>query len=750
MIDDTLESIRRDIAAFADPATQVEVSDRGAEWMQRRRPRRVAFLRAQSSEFPDIQLESQRMGYREFFASERMADLKGLAENIAALMEAPRPYVQTRARVTEPSEREGDSDQLIRGLCTDPLPYRRTQVVFLRGHAGAGKTVLLRHLTARQASGFREGREKFLYLYVDAQGRALSRLDEAVAAVLNDLRAFTYHAVPVLARLGLLIPIIDGFDELLGIGGYHEAFASLASFIARLDGRGAIVTSARASFSAPGSLDRAATALPGGSRTMNYEIVPVELADWEDVQLQDYLELSGKWSVTGAATAEEGAAILRTRVGESGQALLRTPFFVSAVVQLLEAKRDVPPASRLLQDLARSFIEREVEKLQDKHGAPVLSVEQHERLLEIIADEMWWQGARELDADTVSTLAEVLCDEFALSPESSKALLGRVQSHALLRFDHATQRIAFHHEHYYALFLARRLIAVLRGDGSASNFLGRAVISPTVASEAAYAIAEGTWSPRETLERINTLRHPSLARELARSNSGVLVSALIRVCGPLLQGLAIRDAFFDHSDLRKTVVADFAFELCDLHGVDLRGVEWERVRLCQSQLVAPLVGDGTHLGIVDALVPDTVQGITVANGSERDTTYDPGEVAALLEKLGASLSRASDPLAEVQPPSDSFKARVTLLRRFLRMAGRVFRFSNEDLENKSISKQPEWASLYALLLKHGLIEESLVSKRGPNPTLMRLTMPIAAIEQAEQSPNGLGPASAFWRDLRSN
>ncbi|WP_419949479.1 hypothetical protein [Candidatus Palauibacter sp.] len=34
------------------------------------------------------------------------------------------------------------------------------------------------------------------------------------------------------------MPVIDGFDELLGSGGYDEAFSSLAAFISRLEGNG--------------------------------------------------------------------------------------------------------------------------------------------------------------------------------------------------------------------------------------------------------------------------------------------------------------------------------------------------------------------------------------------------------------------------------------------------------------------------------------------------------------------------------
>jgi hypothetical protein len=71
---------------------------------------------------------------------------------------------------------------------------------------------------------------------VSAQGRALSNLKDALAAETGDLRAtFTWDAIAPLTRRGLLVPIIDGFDELLGAAGYGDAFGSLREFLSDLN-----------------------------------------------------------------------------------------------------------------------------------------------------------------------------------------------------------------------------------------------------------------------------------------------------------------------------------------------------------------------------------------------------------------------------------------------------------------------------------------------------------------------------------
>lgn len=744
---DRLDLIRRDLAVFADPATPVQVTERGAEWHQRRRPVRVTFVRAAGTDLPDIQVGDRTYGYTEFFASEHMADLRALADYTATTIEVPKPYVQATARQTDPEE-DAPSDALIRGLCRDRLPYLRTQVVFLRAPAGAGKTALLRHLAVEQAVAFREGRETFLYLYVDAQGRALSRLDEAIAAVLNDLRSsFTYHAVPALTRLGLLVPIIDGFDELLGVGGYQEAFSSLAAFLTRLEGQGALVASARASFYALSDLSRAASAVPASrANTVNYEISPIELLPWDDNALRSYLELTGEFTQLGTKTPAEGLQSLTERVGAAGAELLRTPFFTAAVLQLLSAGKAIPEGSRVLQALVDLFVEREVEKLRDKHGIPILSAQQHMRLLEMVADEMWWQGARELDPDTLTTIGELACDEFGISVESARALLGRLAAHALLSVQGSTRKLLFQHEYFYAYFLGRRLAMVLTRRERPGEFLGRAPFSPVVATETVNLLDGSAEQLRPLLAALAELHGTSmLTRDIVRSNLGLLYAALIREYSAALGGMSAVDAYFEAPNFGHTVLEGVTFEKCELRRPDFRSATWRNVRLVESQLMEPVVDERTTLGLVDVRIPDDVQGVAVVAKTGEELTFAPADVSRILQRLGATLRVEPTPV-EVEPSETSVR-HTAVLRRFLRMASRMFSYSDDDLDNKGLSKSKEWRTLEQLLQRHNLVEDLHIARRGPTGTMHRLRLPVAEIERAEGRPNDPTEVAALWRDI---
>ena len=106
------------------------------------------------------------------------------------LMPLGASYVPTRSRISDQSGPEDSDKLLLQEIGADLKGEQfKTRVFFVKGDAGAGKTTLLERLKVEQARKFAEEKAEFLFLYVSAQGRALSNLDEAIAKELDDLRA---------------------------------------------------------------------------------------------------------------------------------------------------------------------------------------------------------------------------------------------------------------------------------------------------------------------------------------------------------------------------------------------------------------------------------------------------------------------------------------------------------------------------------------------------------------------------------
>ena len=167
-----------------------------------------------------------------------------------------------------------------------------------------------------------------------------------------------------------------------------------------------------------------------------------------------------------------------------------------------------------------------MDKLTGRKG-PLLTADQMLRLLEILAEEMWWQETRILDADTLRTLAELASEEFQLGQEETRILVNRVASNAMLAMEGGI-KLQFAHEYYYAYFLAQFLVRSSKSP-ELSEVLCRSTLSDVVASEAADVLAaSGEERVKEFVGALSSRRVRTVSREVDRRNVGVLVGALIR------------------------------------------------------------------------------------------------------------------------------------------------------------------------------------------------------------------------------
>lgn len=281
------DRIENDLSSFSDPGSTVDVTGPArrlsAAWTMRGAARDAVFTLSRVQGVT-VQIDGQKTPYRGFIAGAGMADLRHVARMIRKASK-PQLFVSTDAK------RSDDESAALRpavDLLTDLIKEESaaaTRVSMITGEAGAGKTCVLRELVRRQADRYLRGETDRLLLYVDAQGRALARLNEALATELQDLRVgLTYHSIPVLTQLGILVPVIDGFDELLGVSGYDDPFSSLVVFLDQLDGEGQILASARSVYYEEEFLARA-----GDHSMVRWRLVSVSVREWSDAAENEYL-----------------------------------------------------------------------------------------------------------------------------------------------------------------------------------------------------------------------------------------------------------------------------------------------------------------------------------------------------------------------------------------------------------------------------------------------------------------------------
>ena len=388
--------VQADLACFSDPGTSVDWTDSNkqalAEWSLRGIKHNATITHSWENGLR-IQHNGLDKKYSGFLSE--IADLRYIAQMILQSAQ-PTDYIDVQASPDTDIDTRKPSSAI--ELLTDLVKeddMDQTRVIMLRGDAGSGKTEILKELVMRQANKYLLGQASKLLLYVNAQGRSLARLDEALAIALQDLRSsVTYHAIPSLTCWNLVVPVIDGFDELLGVAGYEDAFSSLAEFLEKLRGEGQLIASARSVYYEEEFLNRADKFAHLRQQAWSHRSIKVE--PWTDNNQADFLNRLAKKE----GFDKHEIARLRTKVEKVfaiNTGFAGKPLFFTRTVDLILRNPDQIFNDDLLTALVDGFLIRErQEKLLDKQGKPLLDANQLLRLLREVAHEMWTVQTREL------------------------------------------------------------------------------------------------------------------------------------------------------------------------------------------------------------------------------------------------------------------------------------------------------------------------------------------------------------------
>jgi len=234
----------------------------------------------------------------------------------------------------------------------------------------------------------------------------------------------TYHAVTTLVRNGLLIPVVDGFDELIGAkGSYDDAFSSLSAFVQELNGYGTIVASARSVYYEQEFVERANTASSLGSES--WEQVRLEILQWDVPEIREYIR-ERRLRERPDLNEDQVWERIKALFAGSNLALRGKPFFLSTVVDLLFANEAISYGDDLLDLLVTAEIRREVDaKLRGQRGNPLFTEDQLKNFFTQLSTEMWHLETRELDATTVRDVAQYVIEIDAIEDEAVNTVVAR-------------------------------------------------------------------------------------------------------------------------------------------------------------------------------------------------------------------------------------------------------------------------------------------------------------------------------------
>lgn len=702
--------IQRDFTSFADPDTTVDVTEMARRyrvaWVSRGEKKEATFSALTDNE------------YRAVVAGPQLADLRGMAEMIrrTSRPRGSEAFIDTNARRENPNSSPRPAiDVLSELLETDSGDA--TRVTMLTGDAGMGKTRVLRELVYRQADKYLRGQTTKLLLYVNAQGRALARLNEALATELQDLRVgLTYHSVAVLARLGILVPVIDGFDELLGVSGYDDAFGSLARFLEQLEGRGQLLVAARSVYYEAEFLERA----PGVDAEIEqaWEHVPVRLIGWNDKDREDYL---ADWMRRKGVSEEDGMEIrerMKKIFSGANADLASRPLFFTRSVEILrthpEFSYDDP-----LQGLSNRYVSRELEdKLLDRNSRPLLTEKQFRRLMREFAEDMWNQDTRELDYGSIREIAEHVAEDEGLSETARSVVIERFPTLAFLGQGgrSGSRTGAFEHELFFFYFLGQLIASRLgSGEGDMGLFLSRSALPEEVAERVAQELwaAGGCESNRleAVIERlVKASKTEWLRTSQVRENAGLLIMALFRKVGEI-ENCIVESVDFPGSNLKDVSLTRCLLTDMTIRRTDLTSTRFLDCEVSDTFFVEPRLGCATRLGLQGA----SLQNFIGVRDRSDEVIYDPREIANILERYGISISDEAVRSGRRSIPAEYIK----VLERLMRAYGRANPVCKDDYNLTAIFNNPAWEDVEKLLVEYELVVSELRHPGGSAKIFLR-------------------------------
>jgi hypothetical protein len=738
-IDFWRDTIAQDLSAFVDPGTSPSFEADGnvidVKWRVQGAERDAMFVLKAGERLRWASGPSGDDPYQAFLTSEDMAGFSRLAQSCLARIKGESDFVASEALLE--TGQDAETIQLTPAALSDLIGVARaqaeegssTQLFFIKGDAGAGKTTLLRATTRLQAERYLNGESEFLCLYVPAQGRELSNLRDALASELGDLRAaFTHDAVACLVREGVLVPVIDGFDELLGTAGYSGTFSSLQDFLRELEGYGTLVVSARSAF-----YDVEFGRATGRRTDAVVSMSTAEIQPWSDEQLKEYFARRDK-----RQSAKMAAAL--ARLDAADRELLRRPFFAS---QFEEFVQRVDGDGRLLEHLIDAYIEREASKIVDAHGAQVLDPDGHRYLFELAVADMWESGVRQLSEDDLRTIALLVADELDLDAGQTIQLEAKVTSYAGFRSRrgiHSSQAtFAFEHEVYFEHFLGCAIGRLLRESrlDELVRLFDRGVIPDAVTAASLRRLAHA-----QPLDQALLRCSSGASFENRRRNLGSLVLAYARDVQPI-DDTTIQSLSFSDVTSGKTCMRRVQLEACQFVDVDLCGAKFEDCDGTTSAFDGITLNDSSRIDIKGLRPGANVKRI---HYQPTGYVYAPVAIAELLERLGAPLpEQPSDQLAY----SKHAQGLIALLERVARAYQRTtILYDKDDRRYHSIYGSPHWAELTDLLLEHGVISAEEREAKGANVTAYRLRANPDELLTGEIS-DGHSSTAGLWKALAS-
>ncbi|WP_328954069.1 hypothetical protein [Kitasatospora purpeofusca] len=481
LLDDYARDIARDLAGFAEPDSvctlasppepivvrwerrttvgSVERIDRfelGADharkWLSESGPKPYKAFLADICNWPLLKerlLEklNDQVAAEDRISQELFPNLREHVRNVPTLVRIDDDYRGTQSNLTiaEACANVAEGVHAYRGS---------TSLITLTGEAGAGKTHSL--LQFARDSLTSPGELDPVVIYVSSSRSSATTLEKLINDSVTGTMILVLDSVLSLCRAGLAILVIDGFDEMLGFRTYDNPLSGLEGILNKLRNRGAVILSARSSYSEA----RLRTSLAKHpAKDSQHRLTTMELLPWRKQQLREL-------------TADLQIDVASAEIAPEIRQLLTTPFFCLAFAAWMLSDR----TTGFLQFVIDTYLQRELGKLEGKDGGPIFDQQDLSAIFCEVAEMSERKESSEVSEDELEIAAQQ-----ALERDLAKEEKRRLVALCGMSAEWSDEELSFSFTHLAVAehFLARQVVRV--PPQQALSLLTSVAISPLCA-----------------------------------------------------------------------------------------------------------------------------------------------------------------------------------------------------------------------------------------------------------------------------
>jgi hypothetical protein len=613
-----------------------------------------------------------------------------------------------------------------------------TNLIQLMAPAGHGKTVLLEEVAQSAAKEYQAEANPYpIVLLVDLLGRFVGNIDDAIAGAINNTYSFpslSQKDVVVAMRNGWLTLALDGFDELVARIGPKDAFLRISDLLDQVDGAGNIIISARESFF---ELHRISIAIRSylQPRRGSFKTSIVRLRPWTERQgLNVFKQL-------GSPNPETELSELRTAFADDVIAF--QPFFLTRLAELWrkgERFGSTTNGSQLgrVRYVIDRLLDREVnEKWRDSKGNPILAKEDHQQVLQTIAEDMFRTGAYFLRADEVRIAAQVALGDKRIPSANLEAAIERFPTHAFMQ---STERgYRFTHDKFMHYFLGSRLafLCACKTEEFLRILTDKELVPEVV--EWIVASLPENGSERISITKATAQKITTEAGAELRLNVGNLLPRILTGldCSSVVVFKMLR---FSGDSLRGLKLTGLVFSECSFATIDISQTEFQNCEFSRCEFDSIVVSEGT------ALTGSCLDGCTVGalNLAEKDRTfYSPREINERLILLGATLTTENSAPERVLA-DDIDEAVIDVVERLVKASNKGWDICVEEFTER-YGRLGQQVIDYAL--ECGVLRTWNRAVAGPRKHFVRFQIDRNRLLQALRESNIDPDLEKFWRGL---